>query len=151
MPTDKYQIRLLRIAEEDLAEIISFIAAENPIAANSIADKIEKNIELLSENPMLGRIPRDEDIKNLSYRYIIVQNYTVFYTIEERTIFIHRILHGARNYKTLLWTFSSITALPISGAPEQERRTIPTTFYILKILFNRTNLNKKLFTELLSQ
>lgn len=103
MPADKYQIRLLRIAEEDLTEIISFIAADNSIAANSIADKIEKNIELLSENPMLGRIPRDEDIKNLGYRYIIVQNYIVFYTIEERTILIHRILHGARNFKTLLW------------------------------------------------
>lgn len=102
MPTDKYQIRLLRIAEEDLTEIISFIAADNTIAANAIADKIEKNIELLSENPMLGRIPRDEDIKHLGYRYIIIRNYIVFYTIEERTIFIHRILHGARNYKTLL-------------------------------------------------
>ncbi len=102
MPIDKYQIRLLRIAEEDLTEIISFIAADNPIAANSIADKIEKNIELLSNNPMIGRIPRDEDIKNLGYRYIIVQNYIVFYTIEERAIFIHRILHGARNYRTLL-------------------------------------------------
>lgn len=102
MPTDKYQIRLLRIAEEDLIEMISFIVADNPIAANSIAYKTEKNIELLSENPMLGRMPRDEDIKNLGYRYIIVQNYAVFYTIEERTIFIHRILHGARNYKTLL-------------------------------------------------
>lgn len=102
MPTDKYQIRLLRIAEEDYTEIISFIASDNPTAAEAIADKIEKNIELLSVNPMLGRIPRDEDIKNLGYRYIIVQNYIVFYTIEERTIFIHRILHGARNYKTLL-------------------------------------------------
>lgn len=102
MPTDRYQIRLLRIAEEDLTEIISFIAADNPIAANAIADKIEKNIELLSGNPMLGRIPRDEDIKNLGYRYIIVQNYIVFYTIEGRIIFIHRILHGARNYRTLL-------------------------------------------------
>ena len=102
MPTDKYQIRLLRIAEEDLTEIISFIAADNPIAANSLADKIEKNIELLSENPMLGRIPRDEDIKNLGYRYIIVQNYIVFYTIEEKTIFVHRILHSARNYNTIL-------------------------------------------------
>jgi toxin ParE1/3/4 len=102
MPIDKYQIRLLRIAEEDLTEIISFIAADNPIAANSIADKIEKNIELLSENPMIGRIPRDENIKNLGYRYIVVHNYIVFYTIEERAIFIHRILHGARNYKTLL-------------------------------------------------
>lgn len=102
MPTDKYQIRLLRIAEEDFNEIICFIADDNPNAANSIANKIEKNIELLSENPKLGRIPRDEDIRNLGYRYIIVQNYIVFYTIEERTIFIHRILHGARNYKTLL-------------------------------------------------
>ena len=102
MPADKYQIRLLRIAEEDLTEIISFIAADNPVAANTIADKIEKDIELLSENPMIGRIPRDEDIKTLGYRYIIVQNYIVFYTIEEKTIFIHRILHGTRDYKTLL-------------------------------------------------
>lgn len=102
MPRDKYQIRFLRVADEDLTEIISFIASDNPTAANAIADKIEKNIELLSENPILGRIPRDEDIKNLGYRYIIIQNYIVFYTIEERTILIHRILHGARNYKTIL-------------------------------------------------
>ncbi len=102
MPTDKYQIRLLKIAEEDFAGIISFIASDNPDAAEALVNKIEKNIELLSGNPMLGRIPRDEDIKNLGYRYIIVQNYIVFYTIEERTIFIHRILHGARDYKTLL-------------------------------------------------
>lgn len=102
MPTDKYQVRLLGIAEEDFTEIISFIAADNPNAANLIANKIEKNLELLSENPNLGRIPREEEIKNLGYRYLIVQNYLIFYTIEERTIFIHRILHGARNYKTLL-------------------------------------------------
>jgi len=102
MPKDKYQIRFLRVADEDLTEIISFIASDNPTAANAIADKIEKNIELLSENSILSRIPRDEDIKNLGYRYIIIQNYIVFYTIEERTILIHRILHGARNYKTIL-------------------------------------------------
>jgi toxin ParE1/3/4 len=102
MPADKYQIRLLRIAEEDLAEIISYIAADNQTAANKIADKIEKSIELLSENPMLGRIPRDEDIKYLGYRYIIISDYIVFYTIEEKIIYIHRILHSARNYKVFL-------------------------------------------------
>ena len=102
MPTNKFQIRLLKIAEEDFTEIVSFIADENPTAAEAIADKIEKNLELLSENPKLGRIPRDEEIRNLGYRYIIVQSYLIFYTIEERTIFIHRILHGARNYKSLL-------------------------------------------------
>jgi len=102
MQATKYQIRFLRIAEEDLTEIISFIAADNTAAARATADKIEKHIELLSFNPLAGRIPRDEEIKNLGYRYIIVLNYIVFYTIEERTIFIHRILHGARNYRKLL-------------------------------------------------
>ena len=102
MPADKYQIRLLRIAEENFTEIVKFIADDNPTAAEAIANKIEKNLELLSDNPHLGRIPRDEEIRNLGYRYIIVQNYIIFYTIEDRTILIHRILHGARNYKSLL-------------------------------------------------
>ena len=102
MPADKFQIRLLKIAEEDFTEIIKFIADDNPTAAEAIATKIEKNLELLSDNPHLGRIPRDEEIRNPGYRYIIVQNYIVFYTIEKRTILIHRILHGARNYKSLL-------------------------------------------------
>jgi len=102
MPIGNYQIRLLSIAEEDFNEIISFNSADNPTAADAIADKIEKNLELLSDNPNLGRIPREEEIKNLGYRYLIVQNYLIFYTIEESTIFIHRILHGARDYKSLL-------------------------------------------------
>jgi len=102
MPADKFQIRLLKIAEEDFTEIIKFIADDNPTAAEAIATKIEKNLELLSDNPHPGRIPRDEEIRNPGYRYIIVQTYIVFYTIEKRTILIHRILHGARNYKSLL-------------------------------------------------
>jgi len=102
MPTSKFQVRLLKIAEEDFTEIVSFIAADNPTAARAIANKIEKNLELLSENPHLGRIPRDEEIRNLRYRYLIVQNYLIFYTIEEKTILIHRILHGAQNYKSIL-------------------------------------------------
>lgn len=102
MPADKYQVRLLSIAEEDFTEIISFIASDNPLAADAIANKIEKNLELLSENPYLGRIPRDEEIRNLGYRYLIVQNYLIFYSIEENTIWIRRILHGAQDYKALL-------------------------------------------------
>ena len=102
MPPDKYKIRLLKIAEEDFTEIISYIADDNPKAANTMADRIAKNLLTLSENPYLGRIARDEDIRNLGYRYLIVQNYIIFYTIEDKTILAHHILHGARNYKNLL-------------------------------------------------
>jgi toxin ParE1/3/4 len=102
MPTGKYQVRLLKIAEDDFTEIIPFIAADNPDAAEAVADKIENSLGLLSDNPSMGRIPRDEEIRNLGYRYLIVQNYIIFYTIEERTIYIHRILHGARDFRALL-------------------------------------------------
>ena len=101
MPADNYQIRLLKIAEEDFTEIITFIAADNPKAADTLAAKIEKNLELISKNPKSGRIPRDEEIRNMGYRYFIVQNYIIFYTIKSRTIYVHRTLHGARNYKSI--------------------------------------------------
>jgi toxin ParE1/3/4 len=95
-------IRLLSIAEEDFTEIISFIAADNIKAAENLANKVEKNLKLLSDNPLLGKSPSDSDLKLLGYRYLIIENYLIFYTIEKRTILIHRILHGARNYKSLL-------------------------------------------------
>jgi len=102
MPTGKYQVRLIKIAEDDFTEIISFIAADNPDAAETVADKIENSLELLSGNPNLGRLPRDEELRNLGYRFLIVKNYIIFYTIEDRTIYVHRILHSARDYKSLL-------------------------------------------------
>jgi toxin ParE1/3/4 len=99
---NKYTIRLLKIAEEDLNEIITFIALDNPTAAEKFATKIESEITLLSANPYLGRIPREEDIRKFGYRYLILENYLIFYTIEEKTIFIHRILPGARDFKAIL-------------------------------------------------
>jgi len=102
MPTDKSQVRFLKIAEEDFLEIISYIAADNIVAAENLAIKFQKNFELLAANSKLGRIPREEEIRKLGYRYLIVQNYLIFYTIENKTILVHRILHGARNYKSLL-------------------------------------------------
>jgi toxin ParE1/3/4 len=102
MAKDKYQVRLLRIAEEDFTEIVTYIGNDNIKAANELANMLEINFELLSNNPLLGRIPRDEEIKNMGYRYLIVQNYLIFYSIEEKSILIHRIIHGARNYKDIL-------------------------------------------------
>ena len=102
MSKSNFNIRFLSIAEEDFTEIISFIASDNTKAAENLAARIEENLELLSENPRLGKIPVDADLKLLGYRYLVIENYLIFYTIEQRTIYIHRILHGARNYKALL-------------------------------------------------
>ena len=102
MPKPKYRVRLLTAAEQDFKEIIDYILADNATAALSIADKIEANLHYLENNPQLGRIPNDDELLRLGYRYLIVLDYLIFYKIEGSIIYVYRILHGARNYKTLL-------------------------------------------------
>jgi toxin ParE1/3/4 len=89
------------LAEVDLTEIITYIASDRPSAAEKLAARIEKNLQLLASNPRLGRIPTDEELLRLGYRYLVVENYLIFYTIEPKTILVHRILHGARDYLNL--------------------------------------------------
>jgi len=57
---------------------------------------------LLAGNPYLGRIPNDTRLAELGYRYLGVQDYLIFYVVEGRTTYVHRIIHGARDYGELL-------------------------------------------------
>lgn len=102
MKQPKYTIRLLQAAEEDFKEIITYIALDNPSAAVDVADKIENSLFNLSSHPFIGTIPKEEELAGMGYRFLIVQNYLVFYTIEDHIIWVHRIIHGARNYVSLL-------------------------------------------------
>ena len=97
MKRPRYTVRLLRAAEDDFTEIVSYVAAERPNAAESLAQRIENSLRLLAANAYLGRVPKDVALLDLGYRYLIVQNYLIFYVIEERTVFVHRIVHGARD------------------------------------------------------
>ncbi len=102
MKQSDYSVHLLRIAEDDLADIVMFIAADRPMAAEKMAEKIEQRLLLLAGNPFLGRIPDEVELARYGYRYLVVENYLIFYTIEASSIIVHRILHGARNYQGLL-------------------------------------------------
>ena len=102
MSTSRFSVRLLSVAEEDLSEAITFIAADNPAAAMALADTIEKSLGDLAGHPHMGRVPDDPNLMQMGYRYLVVENYLVFYVIETRVVMIHRILHGARNYRELL-------------------------------------------------
>ena len=95
------EIRLLRLAEEDLIDIVTYVAAERPSAAETLASRIEKALTLLADNPYLGRIPDDEELTRLGYRYLVIEDYLAFYTVEGNTVLVHRIVHGARDYLSL--------------------------------------------------
>ena len=101
MSRPKYDVRLLRIAENDLADIVAYVAAERPSAASGQMAKIEKSLGLLKNNPYLGKLPNDAHLIELGYRCLIIEDYLAFYTVEGRRVFVHRIIHGARDYLSL--------------------------------------------------
>ena len=98
----KYTIRYLSTAQKDLDEIFDYILRDNPSAALSLLEKFDHSISQLALNPELGVIPKDDRLKNLGYRMLIIEKYLVFYVVKPQTIQIRRIIHGARKYGFLL-------------------------------------------------
>lgn len=94
-------IRLLSTAENDLSDIVTYIAEDNHQAGIAMLEKFEKSLEALDSNPRLGRVPKEESLSALGYRYLVVSNYLIFYVIRDDTVIVHRIIHGARNYLDL--------------------------------------------------
>jgi toxin ParE1/3/4 len=96
------EIRLLRLAEEDLTEIISYVAADRPNVAEKFLSRINIKLEALTTNPHIGHLPHEASLKQLGYRYLVLDNYLIFYVTDKQMIYVHRIIHGARDYKNLL-------------------------------------------------
>ena len=100
--SEPYEIRYLSTAENDLIDIFEYIKKDNPTAAISQLEKFDKSISQLALNPYLSVIPKDERLKKLGYRMLIVDKYLVFYVVKTETVQIRRIIHGARRYSFLL-------------------------------------------------
>ncbi|HEX3093237.1 MAG TPA: type II toxin-antitoxin system RelE/ParE family toxin [Candidatus Angelobacter sp.] len=96
-----YQFTSLAI--EDLFEIWSYIARDNPEAANAVEEAIYRACALLANAPLAGRIR--PDLTHLPLRFWFVQpyrNYVIVYDPSTKPLQIIRVLHGARNISTLL-------------------------------------------------
>jgi len=102
MKRRSHSVRLLRAAEQDLTEAVMYVMAESPASARALAERIEKQLALLSGQPLMGKTPGDAKLAGMGYRYIVVKNYLVFYTVEENDVLVHRIIHGARDYLNIL-------------------------------------------------
>ena len=70
--TGSYKIRYLGTAEKDLIEIFEYIKRDNPSAAESQLDRFDSAIARLTTHPFLGVIPKDDRLKRLGYRMLVV-------------------------------------------------------------------------------
>jgi len=92
-------------AKDDLAEIKGCISQElcSPQTAVNLVAKIMKNIRGLSEHSGIGTpLSSVVDIQT-DYRFLVCDNYLIFYRYEDGNVFISRILYGRRDYTRILF------------------------------------------------
>jgi len=97
---DEYTIRYLKLAQDDLREIMAYLSQFYPSTSQSFIDKLRKQIHLLKRMPLMCEVYYSDPF----YRKMIVGDYLVFYHVnsENHVIEIHRILHGTQNVKRYL-------------------------------------------------
>ena len=81
-------------AENDLNELIDYIAQDSPQYASLFYEQVRKKVENLKQFPKLGR--KTPELNNLNIRELNIGNYRLVYRIYEEKIQIIRIIHGSR-------------------------------------------------------
>lgn len=89
------QVLLSKKAQRDLQSIRAYILEElcNPPAAARVMSRLKESIQLLETFPGRGR-PLDALIPvHTEYRYLVCENYCIFYLEDGEHIVVVRILH----------------------------------------------------------
>jgi addiction module RelE/StbE family toxin len=101
-----YNIEITQKAECDLSEIGLYISKEllEPKIAKKLIEKISKDILSLEEMPFRHQLVQDKRLAEQWIRKIIVENYTVFYIVNEvkKIVTVVRILYSRREWENLL-------------------------------------------------
>lgn len=92
-------------ASQDFDEIYTYISQANPDAALQFFDAARETFTQIANNPSLGGIyqPHNQNLVGLRKWGIKgFKKYLIFYKIEENVLTIVRIVHGSRDFPTLL-------------------------------------------------
>ena len=98
-----YKLMLLPSAKADLKQITDYLSQFYAGTALRKYDRIIEKISYLKDTPyMCEEYPYV--IRGISYRKMVVDEYLVFYTVNEdaATVEIHVIINGKMNYRPFL-------------------------------------------------
>jgi toxin ParE1/3/4 len=92
-------------ARRDLKSIQEYIAdeQESPQTALKVIEKILDKIENLLSFPDTGTLLSPKVNFQTNYRYARAAGYLIFYRHENDHVFVDRIIHGKRDYITILF------------------------------------------------
>jgi len=99
----KYQVIWTKVAENDLINIIEYIADDSTSNALKILKKIKKKTSNLYHSPKRSRvIPELGDFGIFQYRELIVPPWRMIYRIAEEKVFVLSILDSRQNIEDIL-------------------------------------------------
>jgi len=101
---ERYKVELLQPAYDEIDEIFDYIFLDNPAAAEAMADRIFHRLHKLELFPESGTKLSDRVLKKYGFRMLVEEPYIIFYNLNPglETAYIHRILHGARDWLNVL-------------------------------------------------
>jgi len=91
-----YQVVWTESAKADLKQLVTYIAEDNPSAAERFGLAIIEKIESVGEYPRIGRVVPEENNENL--RELPYSPYRLIYEIHDniRVVYVVRIWHSYR-------------------------------------------------------
>ena len=103
---EKYEVRIVDAAEQDLNQIFVYIAdvLHEPEAAARLLLSFREAIDSLHTLPLRQRPLKEEPYSALGVRRLFVGNYIIFYSAVEdnATVQILRVLYKRREWQALL-------------------------------------------------
>jgi len=101
--SDNYKIDWAKIAENDLKNIIEYIAEDSPANALKILKKIKQKASSLYTLPERGRIvPELQDQGIFIYRELVIPPWRIIYRISEMKIYVLSVLDARQNVEDIL-------------------------------------------------
>ena len=93
----RYKLELSPRALRDLEEVVRFIAADNPKAAEQFGEKLLNEAEAIGLHPRAGRMV--PEFRDAAIRERIFRAYRIVYRIndERKLIIVSRFWHAARD------------------------------------------------------
>jgi len=99
---EQYNVKLFPSAQNDLKNIVDYLNTLSPVVALQYYDLIVEKVGSLRTMPERCALARDTQLRLRGYRLLHIENYIVFYIVNENTVEVRRILYAKRQYEELL-------------------------------------------------
>ena len=100
---ENYVVNITQSAEDDLNEIIMYIARNNPQTATRIMEKLKAKINTLDHLPNRGGYVPELLARNIKeYRQITETPWKIIYKVDEKIVNVLAVIDSRRNLQDLL-------------------------------------------------